>query len=48
MDITKNKWAADTGNKRENKRFSYHFLVHLNRFCLLRNKELNFPSFKNN
>ena len=48
MDITKNKWAADTGNKRENKRFSYHFLVHLNRLCLLRNKELNFPSFKNN
>ena len=48
MDITKNKWAADTGNKRENKRFSYHFLVHLNRFCLLGNKELNFPSFKNN
>ena len=48
MDITKNEWAADTGNKRENKRFSYHFLVHLNRLCLLRNKELNFPSFKNN
>ena len=46
MDITKKKRAADTGNKRENKRFSYHFLVHLNRLCLLRNKELNFPSLK--
>ena len=25
MDITKNKWAADTGNKRENKRFFVSF-----------------------